>query len=159
MSYDNGITFDSLGHTPGQVDYVNVIDREGNPLAYELPRWKANWQFKRRYSPAIATMMDGWDGGDPFGSAMEMAWAVAEVGRAMDEPEPGQTLNYRPSPLSYSRTVEEIASGEREDDISFTMECLAQAVQDGRVSVDDLVFAAKVLHRYIDICRQAGKDY
>jgi hypothetical protein len=137
-----------------------MVVRDGETLADAMPRWKANWDFKRRYSPAIATMMDGWDGGDPFGSAMELAWAVAEVGRAMDEPEPGQTLNYRPSPLSYSRTVEQIANGSRVDDeISFAMESLADAVVDGRVTIDDLVFSAKVLSRYIGICRQAGVDY
>jgi hypothetical protein len=124
-----------------------MVVRDGETLADAMPRWKANWDFKRRYSPAIATMMDGWDGGDPFGSAM-------------DEPEPGQTLNYRPSPLSYSRTVEQIANGSRVDDeISFAMESLADAVVDGRVTIDDLVFAAKVLSRYIGICRQAGVDY
>lgn len=158
MAYDNGITFDSLGHTPGQVDYVNAIDRDGNPLEYEIPRWEANWKYKRRNSPAIAAMMDDWDGGDPFGSAMHAAWAVAEVSRAVGDPpssEVTQTLSYRPSPIADNPSLTELA----DDAEDFETRTLAEAVVAGRVEASDLVFAARVLHRYIDICERAGMSY
>lgn len=157
MPYDNGIAFDVIGTLHGN-EIVNVIDRDGNPLEYEVPRWKANWTYKRLHSPAIRALLDSWDGGDPFGSAMSAAWAVAECGRAMGNAEPGQTLNYRPSPLSYEMTIEQLADGQAED-AGFETAELASAIQQGLVTEDDLVFAAKVLSRYIDICERAGKSY
>lgn len=111
---------------------------------------------RRGYSPAIDAMIDSFDGGDPFGSAMSMAWAVAECGRAMGEPEPGQRLNYRPSPLSYTRTIDDLADDTGGD---YETTVLAQAIRDGRVTVPDLVVAARVLNRYLNLCRKAGRDY
>lgn len=156
MSYDNGITFDSLGHTPGQVDYVNVIDRDGNPIAYTIPRWKANFDYKRRYSPAIAAMMDCWDGGDMWGSAIAMAFAVAEVADAVDYDEPGQILDYRPSPVKSELSLDELVD---HDETSIETTELGEAVQDGRVTNDDLKFAARVLNRYLAILDRAGQSY
>lgn len=103
-------------------------------------------------------MIDGWDGGDPFGSAMSMAWAVAEIGRVIGDPEPGQTLNYRPSPLAGNVTLDEYADNE-DASYDYETETLAQAVRSREVTADDLLFAARVLHRYIDLCVKAGKDY
>jgi hypothetical protein len=159
MAYDNGVTFDSLGHAgPGSVDYVNVIDRDGNPLEYEIPRWKANFKYKRRYSPAIAVMMDSWDGDDPWGSAVTMGFAVYEVSRALDIPEIAHILQASPG-MTPVYSIDELADSNGEGDIQFETMELASAVRDGRVTDADLIFAAKVLNRYIDICRNAGKDY
>jgi hypothetical protein len=41
---------------------------------------------RRYHTPAIAHLIDGWDGGDPWGSAMSAGWAVAEVARAAAVP-------------------------------------------------------------------------
>lgn len=126
---------------------------------------------RRHYSPAIDAMIDGWDGGDVWGSAMSMAWAVAEVARAaaierdaddveLDVVDTVLEVAWGPTvPLS----LDELASVEEDPDnrgdVSFETGVLAAAYQDGRVTDEDLVFAARVLARYLDICRAAGLDY
>lgn len=159
MAYDNGIRFDRLEGTDNGQVYVNVLSREGDPLEYTIPLWKANWEYKRRYSPAIAAMMDSWDGGDPWGSANEMAFAVSEVARAMGESVPQALLSYRPSPIAPSYTLDELANVGPDDDVSFLTTELADAVRDGRVEASDLIFAARVLNRYLNMLDNAGQSY
>lgn len=128
----------------------------------------------RRYSPAIDAMIDAWDGGDVWGSAMSMAWAVAEVARAAElesdaEPIDHVELDRVPQILEVSwgmtpaLSIEEMASVEEnpEDrgDVSFETGVLAAAYQRGDVTDADLLFAARVLDRYLDIARAAGHDY
>lgn len=129
---------------------------------------------RRHYSPAIDAMIDGWDGGDVWGSAMSMAWAVAEVARAAEiesnaAPVDHVELDRVPQILEVSwgaaqpMTIDEMADveGNPEDrgDVSFETSMLAAAYRDGRVTDADLLFAARVLDRYLDIARAAGQDY
>ena len=137
------------GHAPGcPANREYFREDEGNT---EMPR-------TRKYSPAIDSMIDSFDGADPFGSAMSMAWAVAEVGRVIGHPEPGQTLNYRPSALAGNVTLDEYADNP-EGDFDYETQTLAGAVRTGQVTEADLTFAARVLSRYIDLCRKAARDY
>lgn len=113
---------------------------------------------KRPHNPALDAMIDSFDGGDPWGSAMSMAFAVAEVGRVIGHPEPGQTLNYRPSILAGNVTLDEYAENP-DRDFDYETVSLAEAVKAGRVTEEDLSNAARVLNRYLGICRAAGQDY
>lgn len=117
----------------------------------------------RRYSPAIAAAIEGWDGGDPWGSAMDMAWAVAEVARAgVVGTEVAATLEVSwgaMSPMSIDEMADVEEDPDNRGDVSFTTAMLAAAYRDGRVTDDDLTFAARVLDRYLDILRAAGHDY
>lgn len=114
----------------------------------------------RQHSPVIDLMIDSWDPGDPFGSAMEAAWAVAVVSYAQGTTEAVGVLDYRPSPLG-SPTWDDLTSGATEDnsDITIQMTDLADAYAAEDVSDEDLIFAAKVLSRYIGILKAAGKSY
>lgn len=107
-------------------------------------------------------MIDAWDGGDPWGSAMSMAWAVAEVGAAYDEYAPAATLDVVWGMGGHpSREELEEATGELDydGDVQFETRALAEGVQTGQVTMDDLRFAARVLDRYLDLCKAAGLDY
>lgn len=156
--YDNGIWFDDLGDNVNRVPVVNVMSREGDPLEYEIPLWRAHMKYKSGHTPAIASMMGAWDEGDPYGSAHEFAYAVAQCGRALDNPEPAQILNFRPSPLARNLLIEQLADGQDEE-AGIAIADLASNVQAGVVTEDDLVFAAKVLHRYLGILESAGLSY
>lgn len=119
---------------------------------------------RRHHSPAIAAVIDSWDGGDPFGSAMGAAWAVAEVARAADAEASSRidgTLSVSWGMVPTLDLAEAADPESREDpgDVSFTTHCLAGAYLDGAVTVADLAFAARVLNRYIDLCTAAGLDY
>lgn len=117
---------------------------------------------RRHHSPVIAVLVDGWDDGDRWGSAMSAAWAVAEVARAAGTaPEVDQILSVSwgmGGPIDLHEAADE---SNRDDpgDISFETHCLAAAYLDGAVTMRDLTFAARVLSRYIDICDRAGLSY
>lgn len=127
-----------------------------------LPAVDLTIAHRRRYSPAVAAMIDGWDGGDVWGSAMSLAWAVAEVARAASVQGVDGTLDVSWG-AALPMTIDEMAdAGEDPDDrgdISFESATLASAYRDGGVTDADLEFAARVLSRYLDICRAAGRDY
>lgn len=119
---------------------------------------------RRHYSPAIAHMIDGWDGDDPFGSAMSMAWAVAEVARAADAEasatiDGALSISWGAAPVLDLTEAADLDSREDPGDVSFETHALAAAYLDGAVTVADLTFAARVLSRYIDLCTAAGLDY
>lgn len=117
---------------------------------------------RRHHTPAIAWLMDGWDSYDNWGSAMSAAWAVAEVAAAYGEHEPASTLEVSWGMGGYPTRLElEIATGDLdyEGDLSYDTRALAEGVQRGDVTMDDLSFAARVLTRYLDLCKKAGIDY
>lgn len=116
----------------------------------------------RNHSPAIAWMIDGWDGGDPWGSAMEMAWAVAEVSWALGEYGPVAVLGVTWG--AHVPNVADIREAMREGsdytgDVSYDMQALLGGWDAGEVTLDHMTFAARVLTRYLDLCKRAGLDY
>lgn len=106
---------------------------------------------------AIALVRDGWDAGDPWGSAMLALGDVADVMYAAGLPVP-EELEYRPSPLTDERTLADIVSDDPGttpyDARVIASECLA-----GRIDARTLRLAALTLNRYADACRAAGLDY
>lgn len=109
------------------------------------------------YTPAIDVMIDGWDGGDAWGSALSLAFALADVAYAAGVDEVGSILDYTPG-MGETLSLDEIADG-TDDDTRYEAVCLAEAYISGDVTDDDLVRAAKVLSRYLDLCKRAGLDY
>lgn len=120
--------------------------------------------MRRYHSPVIARMIDSWDGGDPFGSAMSAAWAVAEVARAAGVPEVDTTLSvsWGAVPMIDLGEAADTLTADEPDpgsDISYETAALADAYLSGEITDQDLTFAARVLHRYIDLCERAGISY
>lgn len=114
---------------------------------------------KKLHNPALAIFMDSWDDGDPWGSAMEAAWAIAVVSYAQGVTEAVYALDYKPSPLG-SPTWDDLLSDATEGtDITIQMNDLAEAVEAERVSDEDLTQAAKIITRYLNICKLADRDY
>lgn len=117
---------------------------------------------RRGHSPAIDSMIDGWDGGDQWGSAMSMAWAVAEVAAAYGEREPERVLEVTwgaGAPPSRLELETATADPNYDGDLSFETRALAEGVGRGDVTMDDLRFAGRALNRYLDLCKAAGLDY
>jgi hypothetical protein len=112
---------------------------------------------RTHYSPAIDVMIDGWDGGDPWGSAMSLAFAVCDVALAAGVPEPGWLLKY--SPGMSSPNLDEMADETNDSDTTLEAHLLASAYLDGSVSDADLIRAARVLRFYLLMCKRAGFDY
>lgn len=108
------------------------------------------------HSKALRPMMDSFDGGDPWGSAMAMAFAVAEVSNAIGYEEPQERMEYRRSPVAARATLDELASEDCED---YEARELAIAFIAGEFTVADLNWASRVLHRYLGILDKAGKSY
>lgn len=100
----------------------------------------------------LAVMRDG-DMDDPWGTAMAWAFACAESLAVLGEDVPAE-LEYQPSPFV---KVEDPDSYEPE---SYEDETVWEYLQTGgQTGVRHVQFAARCLHRYIDWCRQAGRDY
>lgn len=111
----------------------------------------------RPYPAAIAAVIDGWDGGDPYGSAVSLAFAVCDVAYALDHREPLVILDYRPA-AGQSVVLADLVDN-ADGDVNWETETLAIAVRDGEVSEDDLTHAARCLSRYLRWCELAGLDY
>lgn len=111
------------------------------------------------YSPAIDHMIDGFDGGDPWGSAMGMAFALADVCEAVGLTAARDILEYRPSRYVSTPDLDALADAGEDDDVLFEAQCLALAYRDGAVTDADLERGARVLSRYLDMCKRAGRDY
>ncbi len=112
------------------------------------------------YSPAIDVMIDGFDGADPWGSAMGMAFALADVCEALQLTTARDVLNYRPSPYVDTPDIDELAGEHHDDcDVTFEAHVLAAAYLAGDVTETDLIRACHVLDRYLDRCKRAGLDY
>lgn len=113
------------------------------------------------YSPAIDHMIDSFDGGDPWGSAMAMAFALADVCEAVGLSVARDVLEYAPSPYVATPDLDALADADEDEDrdVSFEAACLASAYRSGAVTDADLERGARVLSRYLDLCKRAGRDY
>lgn len=119
---------------------------------------------------ASITYSDDWEY-DPFGTAMALHFAIAEVLDASDvegdvTPEPFDRWQYRRAPARTVPALEVIAAraedfheGEWSDDYSYATVALAAALVAGEVSQDDLIYAGDVLSRYVAVLERSGKTY
>lgn len=99
-------------------------------------------------NPILGRMRDEFGGGDPWGTAIGWAFAVADVLHfAAGEPVPAE-MQYRPSPVQH----------EVDRDLYPDAEVL-DMYESGELTADDLTTAAKCLSRYLDWCKAAGLDY
>jgi hypothetical protein len=117
---------------------------------------------RRYHTPAIAYLIDGWDGGDPWGSAMSAGWAVAEVARAAAVPgvDSALEISWGCGPvIDLGEAADSLDDRDDNGDVSFETAILSAAYLSGDVTDDDLLFAARVLSRYLDLCKSAGLDY
>lgn len=108
---------------------------------------------KRPHNPALDVMIDNFDGGDPWGSAMAMGFAVGDVAVALGNSAVPAILDYSPG-LAASSSLVDLIGGE-----DFDTSALASAVQSGEVSEVDLERCARILSRYLDLLKRAGRDY
>jgi hypothetical protein len=117
---------------------------------------------RKYHSFVISLLMDDWDDHDSWGSAMSAAWSVAEVARAVDVLEVESTLeitwNCEPM-IDLNEAAASLDDRDNDSDVSFGTAILAAAYLSGDVTDDDLLFAARVLSRYLNLCRAAGLDY
>lgn len=113
----------------------------------------------RPSNPAIDSLIDSWDHGDPWGSGVLALSAVCDVLEAMGEGgrvDPG--AGYAPAKVATHPTLEEMAEN-ADDDFQSDASWLAESVLDGDVTEEDLARASRILSLYLDLVRAAGKDY
>lgn len=105
---------------------------------------------------------DGW-AYDPWGTAMSMFFDIAAVLDASDidgdiTPKLFTKWAYRPSPHFTVPSLHTLAA--QGDEVGASGEqSLAQAVLDGDITTDDLIYVGDVMHRYTALLRAAGRDY
>ena len=112
----------------------------------------------RPSNTAIDMMIDGWDAGDPWGSAMCMLHACCTVLQATGDAEkidPG--AGWVPAPGSLGWTTEDLADPANGHD--YETSWLAECVDDGTATITDIAKATRILSLYADLVRAAGKDY
>ena len=106
-------------------------------------------------------MRDDDIAGDPWGTAMSWAFAVAETLTVIGADVPSE-LGYQPSP--YVR-VEDIETYEPESypdsEVWAYLNVDASGMWDAdtEARVTEVQTAGKCLHLYIELCREAGLDY
>lgn len=115
------------------------------------------WRERRPYPAAIACLMDDWDGGDVYGSARAIGFALADVAGATDvASEVWSALKYSPG-MCESWDLDDLL--DEDSGASGSAHDLAHAYSAGDVTDDDLIHAARVISRYLDLCKLAGLDY
>lgn len=120
--------------------------------------------YRRSPGPVLGGhVADGWDGGDPYGSAMGALGAIADVLFAIDPNAIPAGWEFRPA-LGASQDLEAMAL--REDETSgeltgaedlLTAEIAADALS-GAITESDLVRAGNILSRFID-CLPEDRKY
>lgn len=91
---------------------------------------------------------------DPWGVALNLAFDICEVIDAAE----GRT----PSRWDYHRGASQVPSLETlaaDEGDSYGAQFLAQAVLDGDITTDDLIYAGDVLNRYTRLLDAAGRSY
>jgi len=102
---------------------------------------------------------DGWSY-DPWGTAALLAFDICAVLDAADiegdiTPEPFAQWEYRRG--AHAVPSLETLAGEGGD--SYGEQSLAQAILDGDLTPDDLIYAGNVIDRYMALLTAAGRDY
>jgi hypothetical protein len=152
----NGIHGVPTLNPSGFCDECEADWRANYPTRPLVLRWKADSS-----NAALRYAADpcNWDGEhDPWGSGMAALGAVCDVLYAMGEShliEP--SAGYRPA-MGQSADLAALADADPEDEMWDTV-ALAQAVRSGDVNADDLARASRILSLYLDLARDAGRDY
>lgn len=108
---------------------------------------------------AMVLIREGWDKGDPWGSALNALFAVATVMHATDIEVPAE-LEFRRG-LGDNRTIRDLARSVPDgyNDTTYDEFVLASEYLAGNVTDRDLTLAALTLNRYTNAARTAGLDY
>jgi hypothetical protein len=108
-------------------------------------------------NPVIDYVRDWWDSGDPWGTAIDALFDLAEVmysaGMAIPEELEYQHGAYEPESL------EEMATEDPDGQTSYGVFVFASEYLAGNITERDMRLAALTLNRYCDMCRAAGLDY
>jgi hypothetical protein len=108
-------------------------------------------------NPVIDYVRDSWDGGDPWGTAINALFDLAEVMYAAGIPIPDE-LEYRHGAYE-PMTVEEMATESADGQQSYNEWVFASAYLSGEITERDMRLAALTLNRYLALCKDAGLDY
>jgi hypothetical protein len=108
-------------------------------------------------NPVIDYVRDWWDSGDPWGTAINALFDLAEVMYAAGIPIPAE-LEYQHGAYE-SETVEEMATESDDGQTPYGVFVFASEYLAGNITERDMRLAALTLNRYVDACRAAGLDY
>lgn len=149
-------------NVPGLIVVPRTTDSTGLPyiqgeadLAVPIRKGRPN----KNYVLQIAR--DNWDDHDPWGSAMAWAWAVCESLTAIEADVP-ESLGYSPGMGGPEVPGRPYADGGvmAPEDVSYeTNEVWDFLNKAGGTQILEVQEAARILSRYLDWCKLAGKDY
>lgn len=108
-------------------------------------------------NPVIDLIRDGWDAADPWGTAINALFDLAEVVYAADIPIP-EELGYQPGACE-PESLEDMATEHGDGQTPFNVYLFASEYLAGNITERDMRLAALTLNRYCDMCRAAGLDY
>lgn len=115
--------------------------------------------MRRNTNRVIQMAADGWDNGDPWGSGMAALGAVCDVlyaAGASDLIDSG--AGFRPG-MGQTSDLDQLADCGEEDGEPWETVALAIELRAERIDLDDLALAGRALHLYLDVVRDAGRDY
>lgn len=98
---------------------------------------------------------------DPWGVAVNLAFDICEVLDAADiegdiTPTPFTDWGYQRGAAATVPSLETLAA---DTETSYGAAGLAQAVLDGDITTDDLIYAGSIISRYTGLLEAAGRSY
>jgi hypothetical protein len=108
-------------------------------------------------NPVIDYVRDWWDDGDPWGTAINALFDLAEVMYSAGIPIP-EELEYRHGTYE-AESLEEMATENEDGQTPYAVFVFASAYLSGEITENDMRLAALTLNRYLALCRSAGLDY
>ena len=109
----------------------------------ELDRWLS---ARPTRNPILETMRDTFDGSDAWGSVAAWHFAIADVISEIDPDQVPEEWQYRQSPFGV-------------DTEAYEYDQIIETMRDEGATLDDLIHAGNVLHRYAIQLKLAGLDY
>lgn len=111
----------------------------------------------RNSNPVLVLMREDDIQGDPWGTAMAWAFAIAEVLHAAGEDVP-QEMQYSPSP--YVQTTAECPEEYPDCQVWDLLNETPGAYIDGfGATIEQIQDAGRIIARYLDWCKDAGLSY
>jgi hypothetical protein len=111
--------------------------------------------YRRSPDPVIGGYVaDGWDSYDPYGSAMEAFFAIAEILYVMGEEIPRE-WGFTAGLGLAECTIDDFA----DDDSGHLRMMLADEVRNGTIKASDLLKAGRIIRKYIDIVIPEDRKY